>query len=83
LLPVLICPCRSAYGPELVISGFLVEVSDAAKVAVHAQQSVLTLSADSVEKLGAWVVILATACHLARGDLLDMPSSVQMMGFAG
>jgi hypothetical protein len=27
--------------------------------------------------------IMVAASHLARGDLLDLPSSVQMMGFIG
>jgi hypothetical protein len=27
--------------------------------------------------------IMAAASYLARGKLLDMPSSVQMMGFSG
>jgi hypothetical protein len=26
---------------------------------------------------------MVAASHLARGDLLDVPSSVQMMGFVG
>jgi hypothetical protein len=37
--------------------------------------------ADFVEKPSAWMVIMAAASHLARGDLLEVPSSVQMMVF--
>jgi len=36
-----------------------------------------------VEKLGIRMKLVAAASHLARGDLLDVPSSVQMMGFVG
>jgi len=39
------------------------------------------LLADSVEKLSAWLVILAVASSLARGNLLGMPPSAQMMVF--
>ena len=41
------------------------------------------LLADSVEKLSAWMAIMAAANDLARGDLLVMPPSVQMMVFVG
>jgi hypothetical protein len=37
----------------------------------------------SVEKLGTWVLLVLIPGHLARVVLLDMPSSVQMMGFVG
>jgi hypothetical protein len=43
----------------------------------------LLSSADSVEKLSAWMAIMAAANDLARGDLLVMPPSVQMMVFVG
>jgi len=39
--------------------------------------------ADSVEKLGVLVVILAAASNMARDDLLELPSSVHMTGFVG
>jgi len=39
--------------------------------------------ADTVEKLGIRTKTMAAASRLARGDLLDVPSSVQMMGFVG
>ena len=45
--------------------------------------TVLLSSADSVEKLSAWMMIMAAASRLARGDLLGMPPSVQMMVFVG
>jgi len=41
------------------------------------------LLADSVEKLSAWMVIMAAASDLTRDDLLELPSSVQMTGFVG
>ena len=37
----------------------------------------------SVEKLGIRMKVMVATSHLARGDLLDVPSSVQMMGFGG
>ena len=39
--------------------------------------------ADSVEKHTVSVAIMAAVGRLARGDFLDMPSSVQMMDFVG
>jgi len=36
-----------------------------------------------VEKLGIEKMAVAAASHLARGGLLEVPSSVQMMGFVG
>ena len=36
-----------------------------------------------VEKLGIRMKLMVAASHLARDDLLDVPSSVQMMGFVG
>jgi hypothetical protein len=36
---------------------------------------------DSVEKLSAWLAILAIASKLARGNLPGMPPSAQMMVF--
>jgi len=36
-----------------------------------------------VEKLGTRMKVMVAASHLAKGDLLDVPSSVQMMGFVG
>ncbi len=36
-----------------------------------------------VEKLGIRMKVMVAARHLTRGDLLDVPSSVQMMGFGG
>ena len=59
------------------------DVSVAATTDVHVLQSVLTLSVDSVEKLSAWTAIMAAASDLARGNLLGMPPSVQMMVFVG
>jgi hypothetical protein len=41
------------------------------------------LSTDSVEKLSAWLVILAIASNLLRSDLLGVPLSAQMMVFIG
>jgi len=38
-------------------------------------------SGDSVEKLSAWLAILAIDSKLARGNLLGMPPSAQMMVF--
>jgi len=41
------------------------------------------LAAYFVEKLGIRMKVMVAASHLARGDLFDVPSSVQMMGFGG
>jgi len=41
------------------------------------------LAAYFVEKLGIHMKVMVVASHLARCDLLDVPSSVQMMGFGG
>jgi len=41
------------------------------------------LSADFVEKRCDWMKVMASASHLARGYLLDVPASVQMMDFVG
>jgi hypothetical protein len=38
---------------------------------------------DTVEKLGVLMMVMAVTSHLARGDLLDVPSAVQMMDFVG
>ena len=37
--------------------------------------NVLLGSADSVEKLGAWMMIMAAASRSARGGLVELPSS--------
>jgi hypothetical protein len=55
----------------------LVKISDPHPVPV------LPFSVYSVEKLGTWVLLVLIPGHLARVVLLDMPSSVQMMGFVG
>ena len=39
--------------------------------------------ADSVEKLCIYTMVVAVTSQLARGDLLDVPSFVQMMVFVG
>ena len=41
------------------------------------------LLADSVEKLGAGMIIMAVASRSARGGLVDMPLSKQIMDFVG
>jgi hypothetical protein len=41
------------------------------------------LLAYCVEKPGVWMMVKAAVGYLARGDLLDVPPSVQMMGFVG
>jgi hypothetical protein len=39
--------------------------------------------ADVVEKVAVWMMVIVVVSHLASGDLLDMPSSIQMMDFTG
>jgi len=41
------------------------------------------LTAYCVEKLSICMKLMVAPSHLARGDLFDVPSSVQMMGFVG
>ena len=45
--------------------------------------TVLPLSADSVEKLDGWIVMIAASSRLARGGLVGMPPYTQMMVFVG
>jgi hypothetical protein len=36
-----------------------------------------------LKKVAVWTQIIAPASHLARADHVEVPSSVQMMGFTG